>query len=104
MRFFAPIVLVVLVFAIMVGGSYDHSGVAQTSLRLVPTATAQPELIVSTIGAFNGVVAVELARSDKRLSVTYDQGRISLDDLRHILRSLGYKAVPTQDAKVRASM
>ena len=104
MRFLTPIVLIVLVVAIMVGGSYDHAGVAQTALRLVPTVNAQPELIVSTLGALNGIQAVDLSRVDHRLLITYDKGRISLADLHHILRSLGYNSVPIQDTKVRASM
>ncbi len=93
-----------LVFAIMVGGSYDHHGVAQTALRLVPTENAQPELIVSTLGALNGIQAVDLSRVDHRLLITYDKGRISLADLHHILISLGYNSVPIQEAKVRAGM
>ena len=104
MRYFTPIALIVLVIAIMVGGSYDHPGVAQTALRLVPTVNAQPELIVSTLGALNGIKAVNLSRVDQRLLITYDKGRISLADLHHILISLGYHSVPIQDARVRASM
>ena len=104
MRYFAPIVLIVLVFAIMVGGSYDNAGVGQTSLKLVPTATAQPELILSAIGAYNGVRSVNMSASDNRLLVTYYKGHISIDDLRHILSSLGYRSAPTGDGKVRAGM
>ncbi|MEE9162897.1 MAG: hypothetical protein V3U35_08015 [Candidatus Neomarinimicrobiota bacterium] len=104
MRYLAPILIVVLVFAIMVGGSYDRQDVAQASLQLVPTSLAQPELIEATIGEVNGIRALKFSRSDQQLLITYDTGRVSLADVNHMLLSLGYRAVPLGPTKVSAGM
>ena len=104
MRYLTPILLVVLVTAIMVGGSYSSQETAETAIRLIPTDGAQPELVETTLSAYNGIHGVQLSDAKDQLSITYDTSRLSMDDIRHILVSLGYRSKPLEGSKVRAGM
>lgn len=104
MKYFGPILLIVLVFAIMVGGTYSRQELVQTSIQLIPTATAQPELVESTLAKYNGIHSVRLSKADNHLEITYNKARLSIEDLSHILISLGYRPLPVEPAKASAAM
>ncbi len=104
MKYLGAVFFIILVFAIMVGGTYQRHEIVQTSLQLIPTPVAQPELVEPTLSEYNGIQSVRLSRSDNRLQITYNKARMSVADLEHILVSLGYRTVPVQPAKVRAAM
>ena len=104
MKYIGVIFLIVLVLAIMVGGSYNRQEVIQTQIQLVPTSVAQPELVESTLAEYNGIYSVQLSRSDHVLRISYNKARFSLDDLCHILIALGYQVPTVEPAHVSATM
>ena len=99
MKYIGALVLAVVVFTIMVEGTYSRQEVVQVSIRLIPTSFAQPTSVGSTLEAYNGIHAARLSEEDNRLEVTYDKARLSMDDLRHLISSLGYRTVPVEVVK-----
>ena len=91
MKYIGAILLVVLGFAIIVGGTYSRHETVKASIQLVPTSGAQPELVESTIAECNGIYSVKLSPNNKQLQITYNKARITLDDICHLLLSLGYR-------------
>ena len=63
------------------------------SFQLIPTPTAQPTLVESALSEFGGIVAVRHNPDDDLLEVTYDKARISLEDLSHLIHTLGYNPI-----------
>ncbi len=103
MRYIGAMVVTLLVFAIIVGGNYSHQELVEVSIQLNPTPVAQPGLVESALADYNGIISVRLSK-DNQLQVTYDKARITIEDLNHILISLGYQPVPAGAAKMRAAM
>ncbi len=103
MRYIGAIAVTLLVFAIIVGGNYSHQELVEVSIQLKPTAVAQPGLVESAVADYNGILSVRLSK-DNQLQVTYDKARITIEDLNHILISLGYQPVPAGAARIRAAM
>ncbi len=104
MRYIGAIAVTLLVFAIIVGGNYSREELVEVSIQLKPTAVAQPGLVESALADYNGIHLVKLSRADNQLHVTYDKARITIEDLNHILISLGYQPVPAGAARIRAAM
>ena len=94
MKYLGALLLAVILFTIMVGGTYSKQEVVQISIQIIPTPIAQPALVGSSLAAYTGIHTARLSKEDNRLDVTYDKARISLDDLTHILTSLGYRVAP----------
>ncbi len=103
MRYIGAIAVTLLVFAIIVGGNYSHEELVEVSIQLKPTAVAQPGLVESALADYNGILSVRLSKDDQ-LQVTYDKARITIEDLNHILISLGYQPVPAGAARIQAAM
>ena len=104
MRYIGAIAVTLLVFAIIVGGNYSHQELVEVSIQLNPTPVAQPGLVESALADYNGILSVKLSRADNQLQVTYDKAKITIEDLNHILISLGYQPVPAGAARMRAAM
>ncbi|UCD36816.1 MAG: hypothetical protein JSW54_08215 [Fidelibacterota bacterium] len=104
MKYFGAFFLVILVCVIMVGGNYSRQEVVQTAIQLIPTPSAQPELVESTLAVYNGIHSVHLSRMDHKLHVTYNRARISFDDLCHLLNSLGYQTSQAKPVRAGAGM
>ena len=104
MRYIGAIVVTLLIFAIIVGGNYSRQEIVEVSIQLIPTPIAQPGLVESTLVEYNGIRSVRLSRADNLLRVTYDKARITLEDLNHILISLGYRPVPATQPRIPAAM
>jgi len=104
MRYIGAIVVTLLVFAIIVGGNYSRQEIVEVSIQLIPTPIAQPGLVESTLVEYNGIRSARLSRADNLLQVTYDKAKITLEDLNHILISLGYRPLPIEPARIRAVM
>lgn len=104
MKYFGAILFIILVLAIVVGGTYCRREIVQTSIQLIPGPIARPELVESTLAEYNGVQSVRLSRTDNRLQITFNKARISLEDLSHVLISMGYRVVPLEPAGVKAAM
>ena len=100
MKYIGAILLVVLVFAIIVGGTYSRHETVKASIQLVPTSSARPELVESTIAECNGIYSVQLSQHNHQLQITYNKARITLDDICHLLLSLGYRTA--EDAVLKA--
>jgi hypothetical protein len=100
MKYIGAILFVILVFAIMVGGTYSRHETVKASIQLVPTSSAQPELVVSTLAEYNGIYSVRLSQQNNQLQITYNKARITLDDVCHLLLSLGYGT--TEDVPLKA--
>ncbi len=99
MKVIGALLLAVIVFTIMVEGTYSRQEVVQVTLQIVPTPFAQPASVGSTLATYNGIHAARLSEEDNLLEVTYDKARLSLDDLRHLISSLGYRTVPVEAVK-----
>ena len=99
MKYIGALLLAGIVFTIVVEGTYSRKEIVQVSIRLVPTPFAQPASVGSTLEAFNGIHTARLSKDDNRLEVTYDKARLSLDDLRHLISSLGYRTLPVEVVK-----
>lgn len=97
MKYFGALLLIVLVFTIIVGGTYNQQEVVEISIQLVPTATAQPGLVESTLGEFAGIMAVHHSKDNNLLEVSYDKARLNLDDIKHLIKTMGYKSVPVEE-------
>ncbi len=93
MKYIGAILLIAVVFSIIVGGTYTPQEMVDVSIQLIPTPTAQPALVESALSEFGGIVAVQHFPEDDLLKVTYDKSRISLDDLSHLIHTLGYKSI-----------
>ncbi len=93
MKYIGAILLVAVVFSIIVGGTYTPQEMVDVSIQLIPTPTAQPALVESALGEFGGIVAVQHFPEHDLLKVTYDKARITLDDLSHLIHTLGYKSI-----------
>ena len=93
MKYFGAILLIAVVFSIIVGGTYTPREMVDVSLQLIPTPTAQPALVESALSEFGGIVAVRHYPFNDLLEVTYDKARITLEDLRHLIRTMGYKSI-----------
>jgi hypothetical protein len=104
MKYIGFLFIVVLVFAIMLGGTYHQQEIVSTTIHLIPTSTAQPELVESALAECNGIHFVRLWSEENQLDITFDKARISLDDLTHRLVALGYQAVAPELAKVSAAI
>ncbi len=104
MKYAGAIALIFIVFAIMVSGTYSSEELVEASIQLVPTSIAQPELVESTLIECNGIQSVELSLIDNILQITYNKARVSLEDLSHILVSLGYQPIHTRQQMIQAGM
>ncbi len=104
MRYIVAIIVTFLVFAIIIGGNYSRQEVVEVSIQLEPTSVAQPGLVESALAEYNGIRSVRLSKADNQLHITYDKARITIEDLNHILISLGYQPVPAGAARIRAAM
>ncbi|UCH10237.1 MAG: hypothetical protein JSU61_13745 [Fidelibacterota bacterium] len=104
MKYIGAILLVVLVFAIMVGGTYSRHETVKASIQLIPTSSAQPELVESTLAEYNGIYSVQLLLSTNRLQITYNKARITLEDVCHLLMSLGYRTTEGGILKAGATL
>ena len=99
MKYIGALLLAGIVFTIVLEGTYSQQEVVQVSIRLIPTSFAQPTSVGSTLEAYNGIHAARLSEEDNRLEVTYDKARLSMDDLCHLISSLGYRTVPVEVVK-----
>ncbi len=99
MKNLGALLLAAILFTIMVGGSYSKQEVVQISIQVIPTPLARPTLVGSSLAAYTGIHSARLSKENNRFDVTYDKARISLDDLSHILTSLGYRVVPLEEVK-----
>ena len=104
MRYIVAIIVTLLVFAIIIGGNYSRQEVVEVSIQLEPTPVAQPGLVESAMAEYNGIRSVRLSKAGNQLHITYDKARITIEDLNHILISLGYHPVPAGAARIRAAM
>ncbi len=104
MRYIGAIIVTLLVFAIIVGGNYNRQEFVEVSIQLEPTPVAQLSLVESALVKYNGIHSVRLSKADNQLQITYDKARITIEDLNHILISLGYQPVPVGSARVRSAM
>ena len=104
MRYIVAIIVTLLVFAIIIGGNYSRQEVVEVSIQLEPTPVAQSGLAESALAEYNGIHSVRLSKTDNQLHITYDKARITIEDLNHILISLGYQPVPAGAARIRAAM
>lgn len=104
MKYIGFLFIVVLVFAIMLGGKYNQQEIVNTTIHLIPTSAAQPELVESTLAECNGIHFVRLSPEENLLDITYDKARISLADLTHRLVALGYRTVEPEFARVSAAI
>ncbi|MCH7520534.1 MAG: heavy-metal-associated domain-containing protein [Candidatus Marinimicrobia bacterium] len=99
MKYIGALLLAGIVFTIVVEGTYSRQELVQVSIPLIPTPFAQPASVGSTLEAYNGIHSARLSKDDNRLEVTYDKARLSMDDLRHLISSLGYRTVPVEAVK-----
>ena len=99
MKYIGALLLAGIVFTIVVQGTYSRQEVVQVSIRLITTPLAQPASVGFTLEAYNGIHSARLSKDDNRLEVTYDKARLSLDDLRHLISSLGYRTLPVEAVK-----
>ena len=104
MKYIGAILFCVIVCAIMVGGTYNRKELVQTSLQLVPIREARPELVETTLTHYNGIHSARLSATNDRLEITYDRARITLEDVSHILVTLGYRALMVEPEEMRAGM
>ncbi|MFC1543276.1 hypothetical protein ACFL4K_01910 [Candidatus Neomarinimicrobiota bacterium] len=104
MKYIGAILLIFLIFAIMVNGTYSREEIIEVSIQLVPTSIAQPDLVESTLVECNGIQSALLSKSDNELQITYDKARVTLEDLNHLLASLGYQLIQIKAAGVRATI
>ena len=93
MKYFGAILLIAVVFSIIVGGTYSPREMVDVSIQLIPTPTAQPALVESALSEFGGIVSVRHYPFNDLLEVTYDKARITLEDLRHLIHTMGYKSI-----------
>ncbi len=93
MKYIGAILLIAVVFSIIVGGTYTPQEMVDVSIQLIPTPTAQPALVESALSEFGGIVSVRHHPDNDLLEVTYDKARISLEDLSHLIYTLGYKLI-----------
>lgn len=103
MKYIGFLFIVVMVFAIMLGGTYHRQEIVSTTLYLVPTSMAQPELVESTLAECNGIHFVRLSSEENLLDITYDKARISLEDLTHRLVALGYQTTTAAFTRVASA-
>ena len=103
MRHIGALIFIIAVLAIMVGGRYHNSERIESSLQLIPTSQAQPQLVEATLLDYDGIYSARLSRTDHRLDVEYNSARVSQEDLEHILAALGYRLLAEQSA-TRAAM
>ena len=104
MRYVGAILVTLMVFAIIVGGNYSRQEVVEISIQLEPTPRAQSSLVETALAEYNGIHSVRLSKADNQLQITYDKARITIEDLSHILISLGYKPIPAGSVRMRAGM
>lgn len=104
MRYIVAIIVTFLVFAIIIGGDYSHQEMVEASIQIEPTPVAQLGLLESALAEYNGISSVRLSTVDNQLHITYDKAMITIEDLNHILISLGYQPVPAGSARIRAAM
>ncbi|MEE9466057.1 MAG: hypothetical protein V3W14_10855 [Candidatus Neomarinimicrobiota bacterium] len=102
MKYLGALLLIVLVFTIIVGGTYNQQEVVDISIQLVPTPTAQPGLVESSLREFAGIVDVHHSKDNNLLEVSYDKARLSVADINHLISTLGYESVPVEE--VRSSL
>ncbi|UCH63980.1 MAG: hypothetical protein JSU77_05955 [Fidelibacterota bacterium] len=104
MRYIVAIIITFLVFAIIIGGKYNHQEMVEVTIHLEPTPVAQPGLVESSLAEYDGILSVRLSTDDNQLHITYDKARITIEDLNPLLISLGYKPVSVGAARIRAAM
>ncbi|MFC1481022.1 hypothetical protein ACFL6E_02100 [Candidatus Neomarinimicrobiota bacterium] len=93
MKYVGAVLLILLVFTIMLQGTYSQQQMVEVSFELVPTEAAQPNIVENTITQYSGIRSVNHLRDENRLDIAFDQAKISLDELLHIISSLGYDPV-----------
>ncbi|MCK4578038.1 MAG: hypothetical protein KAU50_04565 [Candidatus Marinimicrobia bacterium] len=99
MKYFGALLLTLLVFTIMVGGTYNQQEIINVSLKLEPTADAQDVLVENAMCDYAGILTVKLDRDNNTLDVSYDKARLSLDDLCYIVSTLGFRTQPLEHTK-----
>jgi len=77
----------------MLEGTYSQQQMVKVTFELVPTEAAQPNIVENAITQYSGIRSVIHLRDENRLEIAYDEARISLDELTHIISSLGYDPV-----------
>ncbi len=102
MKYVGAILLIVVVFTIMLEGTYSQQQVVEVTFELVPTEAAQPNVIENAINQYSGIRSVSHFRDENRLEIAFDQASITLDELVHIISSLGYD--PVQPTGFEASL
>lgn len=99
-KFLSPIVIIVILFAIILEGTYNQAEVVESTLQLSPTSTSLPLLVEQSLVGIAGVQTVRFSAEENSLWITYDKSRVSIIELEHILTALGYKLIPTQTADI----
>lgn len=99
-KLLSPIVIIVILFAIILEGTYSQAEVVESTLQLSPTSTSLPLLVEQSMVGIAGVQAARFTAEENSLLITYDKGRVSREELEHILTALGYKLVPPQTADI----
>ena len=93
MKYVGAVLLILVVCTIMVEGTYSQEQMVEVTFELVATESAQPNVIENAITQYTGVRSVSLLNADTQLAIEYDQAKISMDELLHIITSFGYDAV-----------
>lgn len=102
MRYTSAALIAALVFTIIVGGTYHQREIVYASYQLIPTPTAQPKLVESALTEFSGIEKVSLSQDETKLEITFDEARISIDELGGLISSFGYLPIPLE--MVRAGL
>ncbi len=102
MRYTGAALIAALVFTIIVGGTYSQREIVHASYQLIPTPTAQPELVETALTEFSGIEKVSLSEDATKLEITFDEARISTSELTDLISSFGY--LPIQLEMVKAAL
>jgi len=98
LKYLSPVAIIVILFAIILEGTYRQAEVVESTLQLAPTSTSMPLLVEQSMIEIAGVQAARFSAKENVILITYDKGRVSMEELMHILTALGYKLVPPQTA------
>ncbi|MFC1747003.1 hypothetical protein ACFLZR_01550 [Candidatus Neomarinimicrobiota bacterium] len=99
-RYLAPVAIIIILFAIILEGTYSQPEEIRTALQLSPTTTSRPLLVETSLSQVTGVKDAVFNAENSSITIVYNQGQVSLDHLEHILLALGYAVVPPQRAEV----
>lgn len=102
MRYLGAALIAALVFTIIIGGTYSQREIVYATYQLIPTPTSQPELVESALTEFSGIEKVSLSEDATKLDITFDEARISVDELGGLISSFGYMPIPLE--MVRATL